>query len=165
MRGATAGPGVEAPGSPRRELHALWRGTLVGLFGLAAGCTLLGPRAAVPLDREVQVSASGLRYLELLEGVGEPVDAGELVRIEYDARLEDGTRIDSTLERGRPLVVRIGEAPLAGMNEGLVGMREGGKRRLLIPAELAYGDEGVRGLVPAGATVVVEIELVRRLED
>lgn len=138
---------------------------LLAPIWLAAGCALLGPRAAVPLDREVQTSASGLRYLELLVGVGEPAREGDLVRIEYDARLEDGTPIDSTFERGRPLVVRIGEAPLEGMNEGLVGMSRGGKRRLVIPPELAYGDEGVPGLVPPGATVVIEIELLGRLEE
>lgn len=135
------------------------------LVWLAAGCSLFGPRASVPLEREEQNTPSGLRYLDLLEGLGPAVADGDRVRIEYEARLEDGTRIDSTLERGKPLLVRVGEAPLAGLNEGLVGMRRGGKRRLSIPAALAYGEQGVPGLVPAGATIVIEVELLRRFED
>jgi peptidylprolyl isomerase len=135
------------------------------LVWLAAGCSLLGPRSSVALEREEQSTPSGLRYLELMEGVGPSVADGDRVRIEYEARLEDGTRIDSTLERGLPLQLRVGEAPLTGMNEGLIGMRPGGKRRLVIPASLAYGDEGVPGLVPGGATIVIEVELLRRFED
>ena len=85
-------------------------------------------------------------------------------RFDVDNRLLEGV-LDSTLERGLPLQLRVGEAPLTGMNEGLIGMRPGGKRRLVIPASLAYGDEGVPGLVPGGATIVIEVELLRRFED
>lgn len=124
-----------------------------------AGCGLLRPQPVEVPRIEVR-TGQGVRYLDLLEGVGRPIVTGDLVRIEYTALLADGTRVDSTRDRGRPMEVRLGEAPIAGWNEGLVGMRTNGVRRIEVPAALAYGERGVPGLVPPNADMVFEIELL-----
>jgi len=105
-------------------------------------------------------SPSGVVYHDLLPGEGEGAMMGDLITIEYTAYLPDGTRIDSTHDRGRPIQFELGDAPLAGWNEGLVTMRTGGKRRLEVPAALAYGSQGVPDLVPPDTALVFDIELV-----
>ena len=74
--------------------------------------------------------------------------------------LEDGTRLDSSYDRGTSLDFVIGEAPIAGWNEGMLGMKPGGKRELRVPPALAYGEAGIDNLVPPNATLVFLIELL-----
>ena len=139
--------------SGTRGLTALVAGTTL------AGCALLRPQ---PVDvTRVEVStAEGVRYVDLVEGIGRPIVEGDLVLIEYEAFLADGTPVDSSRDRGRPLRVRLGEAPIEGWNEGLLGMRTNGLRRIEVPAHLAYGEAGVPDLVPPDADMVFEIELL-----
>ena len=86
---------------------------------------------------------------------------GDLVSIDYELALEDGEVVDSTLDRGRPATFRLGagEVP-AGVEEGVIGMRQYGRRRIVVPPELGYGDEGAPPLVPPGATLRFEVELM-----
>ena len=80
--------------------------------------------------------------------------------VDYVARLTDRTQVDSSYDRGVPVEFRIGAAPVAGWNEGVAGMRVGGRRSLVIPSHLAFGMDGIPGRVPPGATMVYEVELV-----
>jgi FKBP-type peptidyl-prolyl cis-trans isomerase len=93
-------------------------------------------------------------------GHGASAAPGDLVTIDYTVWLENGDRVDSTLDRGVPLTVALGEAPLRGLNEGVLGMKAGGRRRLTVPPSLAYGEEGVPGLVPPEATLLFEVHLI-----
>lgn len=129
------------------------------LAALVPSCSLM--RASpVEVDHHEVATESGVRYVDFFTGQGVPVGPNVLVTIDYTAKLPDGTVIDSTLDRGVPVTFRMGEAPIAGWNEGLLGMREGGQRTVVVPAPLAYGDEGVPGLVPPGATLLFEVELL-----
>ena len=93
-------------------------------------------------------------------GEGDEVTSGDYINIHYHGTLEDGTVFDSSYERGRPFQTRIGVGEvIEGWDMGVPGMKVGGKRRLTIPAKLAYGDRAV-GSIPAGSTLVFEVELV-----
>ena len=104
---------------------------------------------------------SGLQYADLAEGNGSAPEDGQLVSIHYTGWLDDGTKFDSSLDRGTPFMFPLGqEYVIPGLDEGLSDMKVGGKRQLVIPAELAYGAEGAGEVIPAGATLVFEIELL-----
>ncbi len=93
-------------------------------------------------------------------GEGPEVTGGDNITIHYHGTLEDGTVFDSSYERGRPFQTRIGVGHvIEGWDMGVPGMKKGGKRKLTIPAALAYGDRGV-GSIPPGSTLIFEVELV-----
>jgi FKBP-type peptidyl-prolyl cis-trans isomerase len=139
------------------------RSACAALLALALGsCRLLGlAPEPVEVERPTSISSSGLRCEDLFLGLGPAAEAGDEATFDYTAWLAGGKRIDSTLDRGLPLTVRLGEAPLACWNEGLVGMRAGGRRRIHAPPELAYGSAGVPGLVPPDAALTFEVHLLR----
>ncbi len=105
-------------------------------------------------------TASGLKYQELKVGTGEEAAVGKVVSVHYTGWLTDGTKIDSSLDGGTPLEFPLGAAGIIrGWNEGLAGMRVGGRRKLTIPPSLGYGDVG-RPPVPPNATLIFDVELV-----
>lgn len=114
---------------------------------------------SVPAD-SMTATGSGLRYLQLAEGQGRTASAGDTVAVHYTGCLTDGTKFDSSRDRGRPIrfVVGTGEV-IQGWDEGLQGMRVGGKRILRIPPELAYGSRG-GGPIPPNATLLFRVELM-----
>jgi len=123
------------------------------------GCALFRPH---PPEYAPVVLESGLWMRDLLvPESGAQVRVGDSVAIHFDLRLEDNTLIESTWDSGEPveLVVGAGEVP-AGLEEGLIGMRVFGRRQLVVPPDLAYGDEGRPPLVPPEATLRFEIELM-----
>jgi len=86
---------------------------------------------------------------------------GDLVTIHYEGRLRDGEVFDSSYDRGTPITFELGAGKVPrGLDEGLVGLRLGGRRRLAVPGELGYGSAGVEGLVPPDATLHFDIELI-----
>lgn len=101
---------------------------------------------------------SGLHYVELAEGSGEPVTDAPRVSVHYVGQLADGKRFTDTRDLGKPVTVSL-EAAIDGWQEGLQGMKVGGKRRLIVPPGLAYGSRGVEDLIPPDATLVFEVEL------
>jgi FKBP-type peptidyl-prolyl cis-trans isomerase len=125
------------------------------LFG---SCHLLEYK--IDVDHPEYTTESGVCVREVLFGDGEPVGTGAAVTIDYLMDLEDGTRLDSSYDRGTSLDFVIGEAPIAGWNEGMLGMKPGGKRELRVPPALAYGEAGIDNLVPPNATLVFLIELL-----
>lgn len=111
---------------------------------------------------ELQRTASGLVYLEIVTGAGDTPEAGAPVTVHYSGYLMDGKKFDSSVDRKEPFtfVAGVGQV-IKGWDEGVMGMKVGGKRKLIIPSQLAYGDRGVPGLIPAGADLVFDIELLR----
>lgn len=108
-----------------------------------------------------QISASGLAIAELAPGAGAPARAGQTVEVHYVGWLADGTPVDSSRERGRSYVFELGSGmAIAGFDEGVTGMRVGGRRELRLPAALAYADRGAGSAVPPGADLRFEVELV-----
>jgi peptidylprolyl isomerase len=109
----------------------------------------------------VITTASGLQYVEVEVGTGETAAAGVVVRVHYTGRLADGTTFDSSLDRNDPIVFTLGVGQvIQGWDEGLTGMKVGGKRTLIIPAILAYGSRGAGGVIPPNAELTFEVELV-----
>jgi FKBP-type peptidyl-prolyl cis-trans isomerase len=93
-------------------------------------------------------------------GVGEEVKVGDTVSVHYVGTLQDGTEFDSSKKRGTPFEFTVGEGRvIKGWEEGLVGMKVGGERILVIPPEKAYGERGI-GPIPGGATLIFAIELL-----
>lgn len=109
--------------------------------------------------REVELK-KGLRYVDLIVGEGdEEVRRGKTVSVYYTGWLEDGTEFDSNRD-GAALVVKVGDGRvIKGWEMGLIGMKEGGKRRLIVPPKLGYGKRGVQGRIPGNATLIFEIDV------
>ncbi|MDA0733385.1 MAG: FKBP-type peptidyl-prolyl cis-trans isomerase [Chloroflexi bacterium] len=104
---------------------------------------------------------SGLQYRDLVVGTGEEASIGATAVVHYTGWLVDGTKFDSSLDRGDPLSFPIGAGRvIQGWDEGVGSMKVGGKRELTIPPDLAYGDRGAGAVIPPGATLIFEVELL-----
>ena len=112
----------------------------------------------VHLQDLTQALASGVRWLDLQTGTGEPVPADATVTVHYLGFLSTGKRFANSLEKGKPATVPLKDV-IPGWREGIPGMKVGGKRRLIVPAQLAYGAKGFKEIVPPNSTLVYEIEL------
>lgn len=113
-----------------------------------------------PAEPEMRVTDTGLGIVDLVEGDGEEAVVGSKIAVHYVGKLEDGRMFDSSRERDRPFRFVVGdEMVIPGWDEGVVGMKIGGLRRLVVPPHLAYGDRG-QGVIPGGAILEFEIELL-----
>ena len=118
--------------------------------------------ASIPMPDvagEPTVTASGLQIYEITAGTGQEAVATDTVTANYTGWLEDGTMFDSSIPRGEPTQFSL-SGVIPGWTEGVPGMKVGGKRRLVIPPDLAYGAEGQPGTIPPNATLTFDIELV-----
>jgi len=103
---------------------------------------------------------SGLKYEDIIVGTGPSPQPGQEVTVHYTGTLEDGTKFDSSLDRGEPFKFPIGVGRvIKGWDEGVMTMKVGGKRKLVIPPQLGYGARGV-GPIPPNATLVFDVELL-----
>jgi FKBP-type peptidyl-prolyl cis-trans isomerase len=106
-------------------------------------------------------NATELEIEDLVVGMGKEAANGNTLIVDYQGWLTNGIMFDSSIERGRPFQFELGLGRvIKGWDEGLLGMKEGGKRKLVIPADLAYGDRPPGEVIPAGATLVFEVELL-----
>ena len=109
-------------------------------------------------------TSSGLRYIILKEGNGPTPTSGTLVEVHYTGRLLDGTKFDSSVDRGQRFLFVVGTGRvIKGWDEAFLSMKKGEKRILIIPPGLAYGDKG-SGKIPPNATLIFEVELFDFLE-
>lgn len=108
---------------------------------------------------DVTTTQSGLQYRVLREGTGKQPSATDTVVVHYKGMLTDGTRFDSSYERGEPARFPLNRV-ISGWTEGLQLMREGAQYELTIPSDLGYGERGFPGAIPGGATLIFEIELL-----
>ena len=104
-------------------------------------------------------TGSGMLYNEVFAGVGEQATLASTVMVHYHGTLIDGTVFDSSVDRGSPIKFPLRNV-IKGWQEGVAMMRVGGKATLVIPADLAYGDKGSPPVIPPGATLVFEVELL-----
>lgn len=105
--------------------------------------------------------SEGLQVEDIQVGSGDEAVSGQRVSVHYTGWLTDGTKFDSSVDRGSPFQFDLGAGMvIQGWDQGVAGMKVGGKRKLTIPPELGYGARGAGGVIPPGATLVFEVELL-----
>ncbi len=126
----------------------------LAILGVACGSS--------DMEEKTITTASGLQIKELVVGTGEAASAGKTAVVHYTGWLLDGTKFDSSIDRGTPFEFPLGAGRvIKGWDEGVATMNVGGKRELIIPPDLAYGAQGAAGgLIPANATLKFEVELL-----
>ncbi len=113
------------------------------------------------LSKGFEKTSSGLRYQLIQKGSGKQPQKGQLVSVHYKGQLTDGTVFDSSYKRNQPIEFPIGTGKvIPGWDEGIALLKEGDKARFVIPSELAYGNQGAGGVIPPGATLIFDVELV-----
>lgn len=113
-------------------------------------------------QEQVITTESGLKYVELKEGDGATPQRGQTVTVHYTGTLEDGTKFDSSRDRGTPFSFTIGVGQvIKGWDEGVGSMKVGTRRKLIIPSELGYGKRGAGGVIPPDATLIFDVELLK----
>jgi peptidylprolyl isomerase len=114
-------------------------------------------------EGKVITTDSGLKYIELKPGNGAEVKRGDTAVVHYTGWLTNGKKFDSSLDRNRPFEFKVGAGEvIKGWDEGVAGMKAGGKRKLIIPSKLGYGERGAGdGLIPPNAELIFEVELIR----
>lgn len=104
---------------------------------------------------------SGLKYVDYVVGEGASPKKGDMVVVHYTGTLTDGTKFDSSVDRGQPFQFQIGVGQvIKGWDEGVMSMKVGGKRKLIIPPDLGYGARGAGGVIPPNATLLFDVELL-----
>ncbi|XP_028626839.1 peptidyl-prolyl cis-trans isomerase FKBP2 [Grammomys surdaster] len=152
LRRSDSTSGIGSGGAARRDMRLSWTLTILPIC-LSALATATG--------------AEGKRKLQI--GVKKRVDhcpiksrKGDVLHMHYTGKLEDGTEFDSSLPQNQPFVFSLGTGQvIKGWDQGLLGMCEGEKRKLVIPSELGYGERGAPPKIPGGATLVFEVELLK----
>ena len=113
------------------------------------------------LPAEEKQLESGLRYLDHINGTGASAAENSTVFVHYSGYLADGTKFDSSHDRGQPFSFTLGAGRvIKGWDEGIIGMKIGGKRTLIIPPDLGYGERGAGGVIPPNSTLMFEVELL-----
>jgi FKBP-type peptidyl-prolyl cis-trans isomerase len=143
--------------------------TLLALAGMAVAQTAPAkkPPAQPAPSTPTQVTgaptktASGLEYWDIKVGTGAVAQSGQHVKVDYTGWLTNGKKFDSSVGTGKPFDFKLGARQvIKGWDEGVAGMKVGGKRQLRIPPGLAYGEKGYPGVIPANSTLIFDVNLV-----
>ena len=111
--------------------------------------------------KKTVTTASGLKYVDVVVGKGASPTAGKQVTVHYTGTLENGKKFDSSVDRKEPFsfIIGVGQV-IPGWDEGVMSMKVGGKRKLIIPPNLGYGTQGAGGVIPPNATLLFDVELL-----
>ena len=112
-------------------------------------------------EQTIPMQSKTLQIEDIVVGEGAEAVSGKLISVHYTGTLADGTKFDSSLDRGTPFEFILGTGQvIRGWDQGIEGMKVGGKRKLIIPPELGYGAAGIPGTIPPNSTLVFEVELL-----
>jgi FKBP-type peptidyl-prolyl cis-trans isomerase len=129
---------------------------------VGAGLVNTGTEGGDKKEGKVITTKSGLKYEDLTVGTGATAKAGDTVEVHYVGTLKDGKKFDSSRDRNKPFRFPLGAGRvIKGWDEGVAGMKEGGKRKLIIPPELGYGEKGAGNVIPPNAELHFEVELLK----
>jgi FKBP-type peptidyl-prolyl cis-trans isomerase len=119
------------------------------------------PNVPTKVTSEGTKTASGLQYWNIKVGTGATAAAGHKVKVDYTGWLTNGKKFDSSVGTGHPFEFTLGASEvIKGWDEGVAGMKVGGKRQLRIPPDLAYGSRGAGGVIPPNATLIFDVKLL-----
>jgi FKBP-type peptidyl-prolyl cis-trans isomerase FkpA len=131
---------------------------VLGIVTMASGQDNASP---TKVTGKSTTTASGLQYWDITVGNGATATAGKNVKVHYTGWLTTGKKFDSSVDRGQPFSFPLGGGRvIKGWDEGVAGMKVGGKRQLRIPPELGYGERGAPGAIPPNATLIFDVELL-----
>ena len=140
----------------------LWLFPLLGVVGLLMAQAMDPAFGGGKKEEKVIKTDSGLKYVDLKVGTGAEAKKGDTVEVHYTGWLKDGKKFDSSRDRGEPFSFALGQGKvIKGWDEGVAGMKEGGKRKLIIPPDLAYGARGAGNVIPPNAELTFEVELLK----
>lgn len=143
-----------------RRSHMTLIMTILVVTSILGGGTIMTTSGQQSNTQEVTTS-SGLKYVDQVIGTGEVAVAGKTANVHYTGWLENGKKFDSSVDRGQPFSFPLGAGRvIKGWDEGVQGMKVGGKRKLTIPSDLGYGSRGAGGVIPPNATLIFDVELL-----
>jgi FKBP-type peptidyl-prolyl isomerase-like protein len=158
-KGLYAATKTGPPGGRNRQARII---TIVVVLVLAAGTIfyLVKNRGGAVVGGHEVATPSGLKYTDLVIGTGAMPQKGQTVSVHYTGTLENGQEFDSSRSKGKPMEYKFGVQPMIqGWDEGVSTMRVGGRRKLVVPAKLGYGQAGRPG-IPPNATLIFDLELL-----
>jgi FKBP-type peptidyl-prolyl cis-trans isomerase len=135
----------------------------VSIFGFAqtAAKKPASGNGPIKVTGDPTKTPSGLEYWDIKVGTGAVAQSGQNVKVDYTGWLTSGKKFDSSVGSGKPFDFTLGASQvIKGWDEGVVGMKVGGKRQLRIPSDLAYGAAGIPGVIPPNATLIFDVQLV-----
>jgi len=136
--------------------------SLALLFCSLISFNLLADNAPTTTTCKKEKDVKTLVKKDLKKGTGEEAKAGSAVTVHYTGCLTNGTKFDSSLDHGSPFTFNLGQGQvIKGWDKGVEGMKVGGKRKLIIPADMGYGAAGAGGVIPPNSTLVFEVELLK----
>jgi FKBP-type peptidyl-prolyl cis-trans isomerase len=143
----------------RQKLFAL--SVLFAILGTVPATAGTNTSAPTKVTGDPQKMRDGLQYWDIVVGTGALAVTGKRVSVHYTGWLTNGKKFDSSADRGKPFVFLLGAGDvIKGWDEGVVGMKVGGKRQLRVPEDLAYGPRGAPGAIPPYATLIFDVELL-----
>ena len=142
-------------------MKRLMKLAITGVMATMIAATAFAAQDAKSPGAKTVTTASGLKYVDLVVGKGASPVSGKQVKVHYTGTLENGKKFDSSVDRKEPFsfVIGVGQV-IKGWDEGVMTMKVGGKRKLIIPANLGYGARGAGGAIPPNATLLFDVELL-----